>query len=196
MFNSPGRPEMIRRYLNFLGYKTNPLSANFKADSTNVCKGAVVDFEPLCGGAPVNYHWIFEGGEPDTWDGPYPAIKYENQGSYNVSLTVSDGVSTNTFSLNDVITVNNCTVVAESHSPKIRIYPNPASDFVRIETGEITGQNAMLTISDLSGRKILVESIRAGVKRIPLSVGLITPGLYLITLTDDNQEGEAKLIIY
>ncbi|MEI6747880.1 MAG: T9SS type A sorting domain-containing protein [Bacteroidota bacterium] len=196
MFDSPDRPEMIMRYLNFLGYNTNPLSANFKADNTSICKGMVVNFEPVCSGNPINFNWIFEGGTPQTWEGPSPVIKYENSGSFRVSLTIDDGISDNTFFLNYMIYVDNCTGVTESNMPVLRVYPNPASEIVRIETKETTGRSAFLTIADISGRIVLSKVIPTGINQIQIPIERVAPGCYIITLSDEKGSGAAKLIVY
>jgi hypothetical protein len=193
-FNGPERPDMIRRYLDFFGYQASPLVANFRADSTFICKGSVVHFEPFCSGNPISYHWDFEGGTPDVFDGPNPSITYENPGSYGVSLTVSDGISDNTFSLNDLIIADNCLGIGDNPISKLRFYPNPAKDFVIIETS--ADQKASIIITDLSGRIVLTKTIPAYANEIRIPVNHLAKGCYTITLTEINQQKTAKLNVF
>ncbi|MFZ4465173.1 MAG: PKD domain-containing protein, partial [Bacteroidales bacterium] len=122
-FESPDRKELLYRYLTFLGYSIHPLAANFSSDTRNICKGSLVHFEPACGGEPISWHWTFEGGSPDVFDGPNPTVTYENEGVYGVSLTVSDGVSENSFTLDEVIAVEDCSAIQEERTSDLVIYP-------------------------------------------------------------------------
>lgn len=185
-FESPDRKEILSRYLTFLGYSTHPLAANFNSDTRNICKGSLVHFETACGGNPISWHWTFEGGSPAFFDGPNPVITYENEGVYAVNLTVSDGLSENSFTLDEAIAVESCSAIQEERNSDLVIFPNPASDFVRLKTQSFTGKNAFITVSDLSGRMLLYQAVEEGVKEIPLSVSRLSSGSYLVTLSDEN----------
>lgn len=195
-FDSPGRPELLRRYLDFLGYKTAPLTVVFKASSTNICKDATVSFEPVCSGSPTSYQWSFEGGTPSNWDGPLPIIKYETTGTFTASLTVTDGTDTNTFSLTDLITVDNCIGIAEPAARHFRLYPNPATDLFYIEPYTIGNQITEVTITDLQGRVLLQKSVPEGDFRIAFSTNRLASGVYVVVAKGDGWSGSAKLVIY
>jgi PKD repeat protein len=194
-FNSPDRYELLRRYFVYLGYNFELLTANFKADSTFICKGSNVHFEPFCNGNPVSYHWTFVGGTPENWDGPYPVITYENAGNYGVNLTVDDGFSINSFSLEAFITVDNCLNITENTPSKLRVYPNPATDFVTIETSTITDQKTIVTIMDLSGRVVYSQFCTVGQHVIQVPVSKLAHGYYMITLSNVNFHKTTPLII-
>lgn len=84
------------------------LSANFEANITNVCSGASVNFTDLSGGEPISWSWSFPGGSPSSYSGSNPpAITYNTPGTYNVSLTVNDGIDTDTETKTGYITVQN-----------------------------------------------------------------------------------------
>ncbi|NOU46328.1 MAG: PKD domain-containing protein [Bacteroidales bacterium] len=188
------RRELLRRYLEFLGYPTNPLAANFKADSTFICKGSDVHFEPFCNGNPTNFHWTFEGGAPSEYEGPNPVITYETEGYFGVTLTVSDGQTSNTFSLENFIMVDQCIGIPEEKYPTLVLYPNPANEMITIRTGTLTGNQAILIVSDLSGRVVLRQAVAAGLTEIQLPVSTLRPGCYLITFTDANHRQSAVMI--
>ncbi|NOU46925.1 MAG: PKD domain-containing protein [Bacteroidales bacterium] len=190
----PNKTEMIKRYLDFFGYQTNLLAANFKADSTFICKGSVVRFEPLCNGTPTTFHWIFEGGTPSEYEGPYPVITYETEGYFGVTLTVSDGQTSNTFSLENFIMVDQCIGIPEEKYPTLVLYPNPANEMITIRTGTLTGYQANVLVSDLSGRVVLRQAVAAGLTEIQLPVSTLRPGCYLITYTDTNHRQSAVMI--
>ncbi|NOU46926.1 MAG: PKD domain-containing protein, partial [Bacteroidales bacterium] len=188
------RRELLRRYLEFLGYPINPLVANFKADSTFICKGSNVHFEPFCNGNPTSFHWTFEGGTPSEYEGPNPAITYETEGYFGVTLTVSDGQTSNTFSLNNFIMVDQCIGIPEEKTPALVLYPNPAKEMITIRTGTLTGYQANVLVSDLSGRVVLRQAVAAGLTEIQLPVSTLSPGCYLITFTDTNHRQSAVMI--
>jgi len=81
-----------------------PLSADFEADQTTVCSGSTVNFTDLSNGA-TTWSWAFEGGTPSTSTDQNPTVTYNTPGTYNVSLTVSDGVNSQTENKTDYISV-------------------------------------------------------------------------------------------
>jgi PKD repeat protein len=84
------------------------LSANFTANITTVCTGNTVAFTDASGGPPTTWSWSFPGGTPSTASGSGPhAITYSTPGTYNVSLTVGDGIDTDTETKTGYITVQN-----------------------------------------------------------------------------------------
>ena len=87
------------------------LCADFKASvsgvaQTSVDKGGAVSFTDLSAGNPSSWNWTFEGGTPATSAAQNPVITYNAPGTYSVSLIISDGVSKDTTSKKNYITVN------------------------------------------------------------------------------------------
>ncbi|NTW23325.1 MAG: T9SS type A sorting domain-containing protein [Lentimicrobium sp.] len=195
MYDGPGRLELMQRYLNFLGYDTAPLSVVFSPEATQLCKGTSIGFEPLSSGMPLSYQWAFEGGTPATWSGPVPTIKYEIAGSFSVSLTVNDGLNTNTFTLDNLIHVDNCTGLEELSEEKFRLYPNPAADFINIEIASSADVAREVVINDLQGR-IVLKYLVADSSTILIPVNQLEPGIYLVNIKGEKWNGSAKLIIH
>ena len=75
-----------------------------------------------------------------------------------------------------------------AQSPQIRLFPNPASDFVEI-TAEL---GCLFTLYDLSGKILKTENI-SGYKKIPLKD--LPHGVYLYKLTAPDGETGGKLLI-
>ncbi len=86
--------------------------ANFSADTTVVMESDSVMFTDLSLGSPDTWEWSFEGGSPETFSGQTPpAIVYESEGMYDVSLTVSNGNDQNTLLMEDYIEVQTTVVI-------------------------------------------------------------------------------------
>ncbi|MCD4683035.1 MAG: PKD domain-containing protein, partial [Bacteroidales bacterium] len=100
------------------------LNAEFSADITNVCAGGTVTFTDASTGPPTSWNWSFPGGTPSSATGAGPhTITYNTPGTYNVSLTVGDGSSTDTETKTSYITVEN--IIADfSGSPTTVVVGN------------------------------------------------------------------------
>ncbi|MEI7980923.1 MAG: M14 family zinc carboxypeptidase [Bacteroidota bacterium] len=81
------------------------LNPDFTANKVNVTFGEQVHFSDLSCGGPVSWQWIFEGGNPAISTEPNPVVVYSTAGTFDVSLTVSDGVNPQTLLKTDYITV-------------------------------------------------------------------------------------------
>ena len=84
------------------------LSANFSGNPTSVCAGGSVSFTDQSTGNPTSWNWSFPGGTPSSYNGQNPpAVVYNSTGTYDVSLTVSDGANNDTETKTGYITVQN-----------------------------------------------------------------------------------------
>ncbi len=75
------------------------------ASTTVACIGGEVQFLDASTGGPSSWSWVFEGGDPATSTSQNPMVAYFDSGSYDVTLTISDGTNSNTLALQDYITV-------------------------------------------------------------------------------------------
>jgi M6 family metalloprotease-like protein len=81
--------------------------ADLSASHTLITENCIVDFIDLSVCDVDSWEWTFEGGSPETSNEQFPSdILYENEGSYDVSLTVSNQWGQNTLSYPDFITVS------------------------------------------------------------------------------------------
>jgi len=83
----------------------NSLLANFTSDMTDICEMDMVTFTDLSSGDITSWEWTFEGGDPATSTEQNPMVTYNDQGEYDVELTVSDGTNSNTMLMEDFISV-------------------------------------------------------------------------------------------
>jgi len=98
------KEELMKQYLIHMGIMIEGVAANFTANIVNVCEGGTVQFTDLSLGSPTSWSWTFEGGTPATSNLQNPAVVYSTAGTFDVTLTVSDGTYSNTLVKNDFIT--------------------------------------------------------------------------------------------
>ncbi|TVR77751.1 MAG: PKD domain-containing protein [Chitinophagaceae bacterium] len=92
------------------------LDADFIAvTNTSGCAPLIVQFSDQSTGNPVSWSWNFGNGNTST--NQNPSAVYSNPGTYNVSLTVSDGTGSSTEVKNAFITVNALPTPAFTASP-------------------------------------------------------------------------------
>jgi PKD repeat protein len=95
-------------YMTYVSPFTLGLNAAFTANNTTICTGSSITFTDQSSGPPTSWSWSFPGGTPSTYNGQNPpAITYSTPGTYNVSLTVSNGSTNDTETKTNYITVSN-----------------------------------------------------------------------------------------
>ena len=83
------------------------LIVDFNASATSIPVGSTIDFTDNTFGNPISWEWTFEGAIPATSDMQNPTgILYENEGSFDVTLTISDGTNSETITKEDYIDVS------------------------------------------------------------------------------------------
>jgi len=82
------------------------LLPGFEADVTSIEVGESVLFTDLTIGDPTEWIWTFEGGTPNTYNGQTPPdIYYNDEGTWDVTLYVSDGANSAEVTYSDYIEV-------------------------------------------------------------------------------------------
>jgi len=120
------------------------LNADFMADNTTPCTGSTVTFSDLSTGSPTSWTWTFTGGTPGSSNlQTPPAITYSTPGSYNVTLTVGDGATTDTETKIGYITVQN--IVANFSASQTTILVGNSVTFSDLSSCSPTGWNWTFT---------------------------------------------------
>lgn len=91
------------------------LVADFTSDLQDICEGGTVTFTDLSIGDIAIYEWEFPGGLPTASTLQNPTVNYPNSGTYPVTLTISDGTSSAT------VTMENFIEVTSGPNPSIEI---------------------------------------------------------------------------
>jgi PKD repeat protein len=112
------------------GYYGVP-TANFISNETNIPMGCGIDFFDKSSGVPHQWNWSFEGATPASSTEQNPTnIKYLTEGTFEVSLTVTNPSGDNTKIISGFITVNGATL--------------PQVDFKAADTVQCTTETAKL----------------------------------------------------
>lgn len=80
--------------------------ASFTGNPTTVTPGGQVSFTNQSLGNPTTYTWTFEGGTPATSNDENPVVTYNTAGTFDVTLLVSDGNTSDTKVMTDYIEVS------------------------------------------------------------------------------------------
>ncbi len=81
--------------------------ADFSAPSTTVCQGSSVSFVDNSLNLPTSWSWTFQGGSPGTSTQQNPTITYNTAGTFNVTLTATNPVGSDSETKTGYITVLN-----------------------------------------------------------------------------------------
>ncbi|MEX0986408.1 MAG: T9SS type A sorting domain-containing protein, partial [Bacteroidales bacterium] len=74
----------------------------------------------------------------------------------------------------------------------LRIYPNPAADFVTIESADVSQVLSTIKIYSISGRQVVNHTIERG-NRIDIS--MLQEGIYLVVIRNGDKQAQRKLVI-
>jgi PKD repeat protein len=82
-----------------------PPLAYFSVSASQLSVGDIVGFTDLSANEPISWQWTFMGGIPATSDLQNPTVSYPVPGIFDVQLTVTNQVGSNTFIFEDLMTV-------------------------------------------------------------------------------------------
>lgn len=126
----------------------------------------------------------------------YDILAYGGESVYIKVSAYFEG-DTGTYSLNTSTVKVPAAGVNDIEIPdKVRIYPNPATDFINIDLSEFSGQPKRVSIRTSSGTLVydnFSESEMSSVMRVPLS-GL-AKGIYFVSLTTTEGVINRKIVI-
>jgi PKD repeat protein len=79
--------------------------ADFTSSTTVICQGSTIDFSDLSFNDVDTRSWTFEGGTASSDSDSLTTVTYNTAGTFDVTIQVSDGLSTKTKTLTDYVTV-------------------------------------------------------------------------------------------
>jgi PKD repeat protein len=135
-----------------------------------------------------NYLWNFGDGDSSTQSNPLHT--YAGNGSYNVSLTVSDGCTTNTFEQQIVISPFNA--ISESIKNQINlIYQN---QHINISFTPSFQNNTHILIFDALGKQVF-QSANNNNQNVIVNTANWSKGIYLVQCSNNQQVITRKIVV-
>jgi PKD repeat protein len=186
------KAELMAKYLEFFGIGAETLTAYFIAEETDVCENEEVQFTDYSLGAVSSWSWEFPGGEPETSTEENPEVTYAAAGTYDVTLTVSDGTDTETFTQEAYITVNVCIGIEDIVNTEVNIYPNPSNGVFNLEFNTI-GTVQLKVVNSLGVQVYENGKFDTSSKSIDLSN--LNKGMFYLIIKNDKGQIVKPLII-
>jgi PKD repeat protein len=141
----------------------------------------------------VSYLWNFGGGNTSTQENP--SFNFPFDGTYTVTLTVTNACGTNEISIQVIVEKLSIHEI-DPELAAVNLFPNPASAFTMLQ-GETTKPALyVLEIQNLLGQVIHRESFTVfGAWTKNIATSGLSKGVYNISLTSDKARLSKKLIL-
>jgi hypothetical protein len=143
--------------------------------------GLNVSFEDGATGNPVTWSWDFGDGSPVVTT-QNPVHTYQQLGVYTVSLTVSDGNCTHTYSQTFDLASPEATGNLSGNF-EVVLYPNPTGDLLNIDIRRIGTDPVLLELVDAKGRIVYTYQYNDSLSPVRLDMGAFAEGVYFIQIT-------------
>jgi len=177
-------------YISAFEFTTEVLSAGFYADNTSPAVNTTVSFTDASVGPVTSWNWTitpstynFVGGTSSSSQNPQ--IEFTQEGSYSVTLDISDGTNNDQEIKNSYINVTSLGIDALSDKGEIIVFEKQRNIYCKVPSsfkGEIT-------IYNTNGKAIYNGNLSE--KAIPIN----TPGIYIVRIQGENQYYSGKISI-
>lgn len=154
-------------------------------DFTYSINGLNVNF--YVAGAASTYLWTFGDGNTSTQQNPQHI--YADYGAYTVSLIINDGSCV--YTLEKDIYPNAINEFARS---EINIYPNPANDYIIIESTNLATKVEEIQITDIYGRIVKTSLTQESTVKQSLDISNFRKGIYILNIKTIKGVAIYKLI--
>jgi PKD repeat protein len=161
----------------------------FSANMTTVPVTTGVNFTDESQFVPTSWLWTFEGGTPPTSTEQNPSnIIYNVAGTYDVTLTASNAIGSNSITIEDYITASTTILPDVDFTVENTIIC--IGDTVRIT--DLTTYNPTAWTWDISPEDFVYVNGTSSASQNPQIV-LTSPGIFSVTLTAANPNGNSTL---
>lgn len=171
-----------------LGIQNIPV-AHFRVDDSLGVLGRY--FYDLSYHNPTEWSWTF--GDGTTSQESNPLHVYTAQGAYQVCLTASNLNGSNTSCRTIFVGVSTVSTVSNDFS--VQVFPNPASDQIRLEFSALLQNPAILELRSVTGQLYRTGNVLAGSEGTLLDVRNLPAGMYFLTLSTEGRAVFRKFVI-
>jgi len=191
---------LFKRYLDFLEVNIDGPFPFFHADTSHICQWHSVQFIDDSFDNVTSWQWEFPGGVPATSQEQNPSVQYPVSGLYDVILTISDGIHTQSMHKKKYIRVNVCAGIEEGSATAegIHIFPNPATGYVSIVFPENLDGNVTIDLVDLRGTVVMHKTLpHLSFNSVgQLDISALVPGIYIVRVIGEKAAFSEKLVVY
>ena len=136
----------------------------------------------------ISWSWNF--GDGGTSTNQNPTHNYSTNGTYTVSLTVSDYFTSNTRTRTGFIQAGPIGVDENEPGSEVDIYPNPVTNELHISAGfEINS----VSMFDISGQQILTRE-GTGTRQV-IKTGDLPAGIYMIRIDTEKGRVSKRILV-
>jgi len=131
--------------------------------------------------------WDFGNGTTSSEENP--TFTYNTPGTYTITMTVSNPCGDRVV-MQEVVVMS--TSVSDIDALEFTMYPNPVRELLTVET---TARDAKLTILDITGQLVLVQSTTGHTTLV--NTGDLAQGTYVLQLQDKSgHTAHRKLVVF
>jgi PKD repeat protein len=169
--------------------------ADFEADQTSILTGEGVTFTDLSINNPDSWSWRFFGGSPGTFNGQEPpAIIYNNTGSFNVRLSVSNDMGTHVLNKSSYIVVGAVNLDEPDQQYDVKVFPNPSDGVLFIELNS-EAKEISVKVNNSIGERIYDAKIQDPDNRISVDISDHPAGVYMMMIKIDGNTYLKKITL-
>jgi hypothetical protein len=178
-----------------VSFKTDslgPLVASFTSTQTSTtATDADVDFDAAASINAVSYSWTFGNGNSGT--GVNGTANYTNNGTYDVTLTVTDRCG-NTDDTTVTITVGGISILENVYNATVDMYPNPTTGVFRVNVSNGSSDYSV-EVMDLSGRLIYKSNALSIQDEHTIDLGAKATGVYTVRIVGEGLNISRRLMV-
>jgi len=96
---------------------------------------------------------------------------------------------------NNAATDKSSAIVKESNGNRVKLYPNPAKDFVTFDATAFAGKDIDVSLSSRDGKTVFTKNFKKVSGSVKLELAGIKSGVYYIRISDKQQQQVARLVV-
>lgn len=166
----------------------NPLPVPVVTGLNTVCQNWETDYVTTQN-AGSSYAWSVSGGNIVSGAGTSGIrVKWNSAGAGSVTVTETSVQDCEGSSAAFSVAVDPCVGINEPQvAAEMRVYPNPAENFLTIIFSEAAGTNYQLRFADNTGRVVMTLPVNSGAVRMDgIEIGQLKSGVYSIQLLNNG----------
>lgn len=169
-----------------------PLLASFTHNQvTTTATDADVDFDASASTNATSYSWDFGNGT--LGGGMNPTVTYDTNGTYMVTLTVTDKCG-NTDDTTIAVVVGGISIIENLYNAEVSLYPNPTNGVFKVNVSN-GSSDYEVQVHDLSGRLIYRKAALSLQEEHTLDIGNKAAGVYTVKIIGQGLNISRRLMV-